>query len=163
MPSRANGHFRLTDSDLRVFLRGAIARDLPYVQDIELRTYDNPWDTDIWKPKIEHARVAIVQKKIVGFWYGDQVEDHIRVIRISVHPTWQCRGIGTILFYDLEQAHPTASTSRVLVMEHQSDSFYALRKNGYLPVQNLGPTFEIPGMWEKENAYAFQKELPNRS
>lgn len=159
MPMIRKGHFRLNDDNTPVYLRGYINSDWGFIRPIELKTYDAEWTEQQWEFKVSLTRVAIVDKRVRGFWTGDQVKDAIRILRLAVHPDWQCRGIGSILLYDIEETYPTATTARMIVPEHQHKSFFVLRKNGYRPIKNLGPIFNVPGVWKKEDAYAFQKDL----
>lgn len=154
-----NGHFRLNDEDKPVYLRQYISKDWCFVRDIELKTYDDPWDESFWNSKVNFTRVAIVDKRVVGFWVANQLADYCAINRVAVHPRHQRKGIGSILLHDIEESFPELSIFRVLVFEYQESAFFALRKNGYEVVQNLGRIFRIPGVWEKELTYAFQKFL----
>jgi len=82
-------------------IRAPQITDINYLLDIDLKCFDDPWDTEKWREIYSDAQY----KKLVGTNCGNPVgfvvwcphSDGIQIVRIAVKPLHRKQGIGSQL------------------------------------------------------------------
>lgn len=117
----------------------SVPDDLPLVTDIDLKTFDYPWNTNQWK---HHYRTGVV---FLGFNGKDHAgiatmrtwREGCAIMKWGVKPGHRCLGLGSLLLeHCIDYANQDEDIHKIVILIPESDVYPAteLRPDG----QNLG-------------------------
>ncbi|MGA2838356.1 MAG: ribosomal protein S18-alanine N-acetyltransferase [Acidimicrobiales bacterium] len=146
---------------LQVVVAPLRTRDLNDVLRIEREVFDEPWSKRLFEEELAQRtsrayRAAWVGRELVGYAGQMSIDDEAHVNNVGVAPSWQGRGLGTVLLWDLVRtaldrgsAHLTLE---VLVGNEPAISLY--RRFGMAPV-GVRPNYYPEGgdalvMWVRD-------------
>ncbi len=123
------------------------SRDIRRVLAIEEAVYTRPWSHRLFADELAQRktriyRTAWIERDLVGFAGLMLIEDDAHVNNIAVDPTWQGRGIATVLLLELTRSAVDRG-SRHLTLEVRVGNEPALalyRRFGMAPV-GLRPNY----------------------
>lgn len=82
-------------------IREAKERDIPSIVEIENMSFSAPWSFDSFMKEIHKPysipRVAVMDKKVVGYIFAERIIDEAHILNLAVHPKHRKMGIGTLL------------------------------------------------------------------
>jgi [ribosomal protein S18]-alanine N-acetyltransferase len=131
-------------------------RDLRSVMAIESRVFPEPWSSTIFASELalregRSYRAARVGRRIAGYLGLMFVDDEAHVTTVAVDPTFQRRGIATILLLDavtVSLAHSARHISlEVAASNEGAQALY--RRFGFVPVGVRKGYYQLTG----EDAY----------
>jgi len=111
------GSERISRIPQAISVRRGCNRDVNYVRDIDLKSYQYPWDYDQWKvvgeSKTHHWCVAIKEAQPIGFavWEDSPkgYADAVKLLRLGVKPAYRGLGAGMqLLDYVLDYAEDSS-------------------------------------------------------
>lgn len=82
------------------------ASHLPQVVDIEQRVFATPWTEEMFVQEVRgffgsRAVVAAHRGRVIGYCIAWFIDSEVHLVNIAVTPSYQSRGIGTILLEHL--------------------------------------------------------------
>lgn len=129
---------------MRASIRSIMIKDLNWLMDIDIKSYEYPWSIEQWKKLADGLQyvilVALVKNVPVGFVAYDRTQGEVEILRIAVKPSYRRKGIGTKLLYTVEKGAGTLNRIRIVVPEiqcfpgHEDDVSQWLLKRGYVAV-----------------------------
>ena len=122
-------------------------RDIPYIQQIEAASYDNPWPNSLFyllqSQSPDLFLVADHDGEIIGYAIGE-IEKDVKgsighIVNIAVTVLWRRRGIGNRLLDDLERLFlEYGVTKAYLEVRITNDGAQALyKRRGYEIIKTL--------------------------
>ena len=97
---KAGNKMFLVDKNLEhVKFRVPDYEDIPFIRDIEIKSFEEPYSEDIIAGLISMSRVAIVDSKIVGYVLCLEQDDSLFIVRLAVHQNFRDRGIARLLLH----------------------------------------------------------------
>jgi len=144
----------------KVFLRTAINSDFESIMNIDLKSFDPPWEPKKFEAYRESTRVLIIKDRVVGFWVATlevPIEEHeyINLLRLAVTPSFRRIGIGAVLMEDLLVNYNRLICATVLTDIQVTGQFF-LKSQGFKHIKTLRK-IDIPGIGEV-TTYYFKKE-----
>ena len=144
----------------RVFLRTAINSDIDSIMNIDLKSFDPPWEPRKFEAHRESTRVLIIKDRVVGFWVATlevPIEEHeyINLLRLAVTPSFRRIGIGAVLMEDLLVNFNRLMCATVLT-DIQVEGQFFLKSQDFKHIKTLRK-IKIPGIGEV-TSYFFKRK-----
>ncbi|WP_299026451.1 GNAT family N-acetyltransferase [uncultured Thermanaerothrix sp.] len=112
--------------------------DLEAVEEVDTKAFEWLWRNssgDIYRSwqQAAYASVAVIGDEIVGFQFSTLSPTNAHLARLAVHPSWQRRGIGQALLYDVMRYFCEHHISQLTVNTQQDNhaSLALYRKAGF--------------------------------
>ena len=126
-------------------IRLAQARDIHYLADIDLKSYDYPWSLTQWREigtdPTTAVMIAAVRADPVGMyvWRKQPNIKQAEILKLATKPIFRGRGIGTFLLLAAEAAMCASSLNEATIIvpeinclpDHPDDVSSWLVKRGY--------------------------------
>lgn len=149
-------------TDIRVYIRWMIRRDMVEVLDLEQRSFEYAWTEEDFLRCLRQRNcigmVAEQKEKILGFMVYELHKRALHVLNLAVHPENRRRGVGTQMVERLKSKLSTHRRSRVS-MELRETNLPAqlfLRSRCFRAEKVLPHFYEDSG----EDAFRFAYMLP---
>lgn len=144
----------------KVFLRTAINSDFESIMNIDLKSFDLPWEPKKFEAYRESTRVLIIKDRVVGFWVATleipvKEQEYINLLRLAVTPSFRRIGIGTVMVEDLLVNYNRLMCATVLT-EIQVESQFFLKSQDFKYIKTLRKV-DIPGIGEV-TTYFFKRK-----
>lgn len=134
--------YRTSNGD--VLIREFRSRDLAHVQNIDLKSYELQWDEDKWALHFDQTHVAVVNRRVVGFWTARITGSIIQILKLAVTPAFRRMKIGTLLLHDLIQSDLNAEYVQALIGESQLSALCFLRSRSFKITSKI-PNYPVVG------------------
>ena len=90
----------LVDKKLnQVQFRVPEVEDIPFIRDIEIKSFEDPFSEDIIEGLLTMSRLAIVDSKIVGYILCVEQDNALFIMRQATHMNYRDRGIAKLLLH----------------------------------------------------------------
>ena len=146
---------------MKVGIRSALAGDLAAVEEIEKRSFTEPWSKLNFQQSLFDPAclflVAEEEEKIIGYAIAWVVLDELHIGNLAVHPQRRNRGIGRRLLASLI-GYGVEKGCRMATLELRESNQIALNlylKEGFRPVALRKGYYQHP----KEDALVMIKEI----
>lgn len=133
-------------TEVRVYIRWMIRRDLPEILTIEAASFEFPWlEEDFIKCLRQRNCIGMVAEdpcqncKICGFMVYELHKNRIHLLNLAVHPAFVRKGIGSQMIAKLTGKLSTQGRSRIIleVRETNLQAQLFFRENGFRAVSVL--------------------------
>lgn len=132
--------------------------NLNFLKDIDIKSYEYPWDDVEWKTELEVSVLKIwtdgkprgftaYRFMSVGSVLGTEEEIKgvvIHILKLAIHPEWRNKGIGTELLKNIEAAAKHQEVDflvKILHEENKDGRDWLLKKDfvGFSVLKNIFP------------------------
>ena len=115
----------MTPSPIKIELRWMIKRDLREVVAIDEISFMLPWSEQYFRERLKFDKalgmVAVAGGKVVGYMVFECWQEHLGLIKISVHPDYRNQGIGTELIKRLKCKLAIHSRKKIITVASSVD------------------------------------------
>ena len=115
----------MTPSPIKIELRWMIKRDLREVVAIDEISFMLPWSEQYFRERLKFDKalgmVAVAGGKVVGYMVFECWQEHLGLIKISVHPDYRHQGIGTELIKRLKWKLAIHSRKKIITVASSVD------------------------------------------
>lgn len=109
---------------------------LHYLKNIDIKSYEFPWDDEYWNSEAEKSILKLWMKdgKPYGFTAyrfvnvknilksGDIEGTIVHILKLAVHPDWRNKGIGAALLRNIEEAARLQKVVILVIILHEENS-----------------------------------------
>ena len=101
-------------------IRASYAKDLIDIMDIDLKSFNNPFNTVTWRKYCQNGTVSILlatfNKLPIGFILWQEVDGYAGIVRLAVKPNYRKQGAGNFLLRAVEVAARAHGLREVVVI-----------------------------------------------
>jgi ribosomal protein S18 acetylase RimI-like enzyme len=154
-------------SDSLIYIRKPILTDLLYLNDVDLKAYEDPLGPEEWQNVLQDQSylklLAVAPQYPMGFVVWRLVYDTAEITRLGVKPCARNQGVGSELLKAVEISASAAVLKYVTLVVSEtfcygSDSLVPwLKKRGYHYLDVLHGEGYFCG--QPEDAFVFRREL----
>lgn len=146
-----------------IIIRKMIYEDLKEVYAIETKCFTTPWTLTSFKYELEFGqsilRVAVLEKKIIGYVCVRSIFDIANVLNLAVIPEFRQKGIGSMLFQSaIEELRRMEPDVKLLTLEVRESNIPAIRlyeRAGFKIVSRRKGYYQLPN----EDAIIMEKRI----